>query len=188
MMEPLLRNWGWVVLRGVLAIAFGALTLVYPGITLQVLVLLFGAFAFADGVFMLVSAIANRRGLPRWGVLVLGGLLGITIGLVTLLMPAITAVALLGFIAAWAILMGIAEIAAAIRLRQEITGEWLLVVTGLLAVAFGGFIIARPALGALAIVLWIGAYALISGALLVALGLRLRSWGRRLGLLAKAPA
>lgn len=188
MMEGLLRNWGWVVLRGVAAIVFGALTLAYPGLTLQVLVLLFGAFALVDGSFMLVSAIANRRGLPRWGVLAIGGLLGIAIGLVTLFIPAITAVALLGFIATWAVLMGIAEIAAAIRLRKEITGEWLLVVTGVLAVAFGGFIIARPALGALAIVLWIGAYALVSGGLLVALGLRLRSWGRRLGILARVAA
>ena len=188
MMEALLRNWGWVVLRGVAAIVFGALTLVYPAITLQVLVLLFGAYALVDGVFMLVSAIANRRGLPRWGVLAIGGLLGITIGLATLLVPAITAVALLAFIAAWAILMGIAEITAAIRLRKEITGEWLLVVTGVLTVVFGGVIIARPALGALAIVLWIGAYAVVSGALLVALGVRLRSWGRRLGILARAPA
>ncbi|HET8713582.1 MAG TPA: DUF308 domain-containing protein [Gemmatimonadales bacterium] len=183
----MIRNWGWVVLRGIVTIVFGALTLLYPTITLQVLVLLFGAFAIVDGSFMLVSAIANRRGLPRWVVLVVGGLLGMAIGVVTLLMPAITAVALLALIAAWAIVMGIAEIAAAIRLRKEISGEWVLVVSGLLAVAFGGFIIARPGLGALAIVLWIGAYALVSGALLVWLGVRLRGWGRRLGIL-RAPA
>jgi uncharacterized membrane protein HdeD (DUF308 family) len=178
MVETLTRNWGWVALRGVAALLFGVLTLFYPGITLAALVLLFGAYAFVDGVFMAVSAIAHRHVQPRWVALFLGGLLGIAAGLVTFFMPGLTAVALLALIAAWAIVIGIAEIVVAIRLRKEITGEWMLVVAGLLAVAFGVILIMTPGVGALAMVLWIGAYAVISGILLIALGFRLRSWGR----------
>lgn len=176
--DLLTRNWGWVALRGVVAILFGLLTLFNPGITLVTLVFFFGAYALADGVFMVVSAIANRKNQPRWGTLLLGGILGIAAGAVTLLMPGITAFALLALIAAWAIIVGSVEIVAAIRLRKEITGEWMFVLSGLLTVAFGVILIVRPGAGALAMVLFIGAYAVVTGILLLALGLRLRSWGR----------
>lgn len=178
MVETLTRNWGWVVLRGVVAILFGVLTVFRPGITLAALVLLFGAYALVDGVFMVFSAIANRRGEPRWVALLVGGVLGILAGLATFYLPGITAVVLLAIIALWAIVTGIAEIVAAIRLRKEITGEWIFVLAGVLAVAFGVLMIARPAAGALAMLLWIGLYALVTGVMWIALGLRLRSWGR----------
>lgn len=178
MVELLTRNWGWVALRGVVAILFGALTFLNPGITLAVLVIWFGAYALVDGIFMVASAIANRHGEPRWGTLLVGGLLGIAAGIVTFFWPGITALALLTLIAVWAIITGIAEIVAAIRLRKEITGEWMFVVAGLLAVAFGVVLFVAPGAGALAMILWIGAYALLSGIVLVALGFRLRSWGR----------
>lgn len=181
MVETLTRNWGWVALRGVVAILFGILTLFNPGITLAALLLLFGAFALVDGTFMVVSAIANRKGQPRWVALLLGGLLGIAVGIITFVMPGITAVALLAVIAVWAILTGMAEIVAAIRLRKVITGEWLFVLAGLMAVAFGVILVVQPGAGALAMALWIGVYALISGILMVALGFKLRSWGRTHG-------
>jgi uncharacterized membrane protein HdeD (DUF308 family) len=177
MVGMLTRNWGWIALRGAVAILFGLLTLFRPGITLEVLILLFGAYALIDGIFMVVSAIANRHGEPRWGTLLFGGLLGIAAGVATFTWPGITATILLAVIAVWAILMGIFEVAAAIRLRKLIDGEWALILAGLLSVAFGVLLVMRPAVGALAIVLWIGAYALISGIVLVALGFRLRSWG-----------
>ena len=172
------RNWGWVALRGAVALLFGLLTFLNPAITLATLVLLFGAFAFVDGIAMVVGAIANRKGEPRWGALLAGGLIGIVVGLATFFLPVLTAAALLGVIAAWAILTGAAEIAAAIRLRKVITREWLLALSGVLAVAFGLLLIAFPAAGALAVVLWIGAYAVVTGILLIALGFQLRSWGR----------
>jgi uncharacterized membrane protein HdeD (DUF308 family) len=178
MASSLTRNWGWIALRGVLAILFGVLTFVYPGITLLTLLLLFGAYALVDGVFLVVSAITNRRGEPRWVALLIGGLLGIGAGVVTLLWPGITAVALLALVAVWAIVIGIAEVAAGIRLRREIVGEWILILAGILAVAFGALLITRPAAGALAMLLWIGAYAVFSGILLIAFSLRLRSWGK----------
>jgi uncharacterized membrane protein HdeD (DUF308 family) len=176
--DVLTRNWGWVALRGVVAVLFGLLTLFNPAITLLTLVLLFGAYALVDGVFMTVGAIANRRGEPRWAALLIGGLIGIGIGLVTLFRPGITAAVLLGVIAGWAILTGIAEIAAAIRLRKEITREWMLGLAGALAVAFGVLLIGYPGAGALAVALWIGAYAFVTGILLIALGFQLRSWAR----------
>jgi uncharacterized membrane protein HdeD (DUF308 family) len=176
-MEVLSRNWGWVVLRGIVAVVFGVLTLIQPGITLAALVLMFGAYSIADGVFSIVWAIANRRGEPAWVSLVIGGLLGIAAGIVTFFFPAITAVALLMIMAAWAIAIGVTSIVAAIRLRKEMTGEWRLVLSGLLSVALGVILVAAPAVGALAMVLWIGGYAVASGFLQIALGFRLRSWG-----------
>jgi uncharacterized membrane protein HdeD (DUF308 family) len=177
-MEILSRNWGWVVLRGVAAILFGVLAAFQPGITLAALVLLFGAYALVDGVGMVAWVIANHRDEPHWVSLIVGGLLGIAAGVLTFFWPAMTTVALLFVIATWAMVTGIAAIVAAIQLRKEIVGEWRLVLSGLLSVAFGVIMLAAPAVGALAMVLWIGGYAVVSGVLLIALGMRLRSWGR----------
>jgi uncharacterized membrane protein HdeD (DUF308 family) len=177
-MEDLSRKWGWVVLRGVAAILFGAFALLMPGLTLAALVLVFGAYAFVDGVFMLAVSIAGRHGASGWLAPMLGGLLGIGTGLLTFFRPDMTAVALLLGIAAWAIATGIATIAAAIWLRQEITGEWKLILSGLLSAALGVILLASPPVGALAMVLWIGAFAIVEGALLIGLGFQLRSWGR----------
>ena len=174
----LTRNWGWIALRGAVAILFGLLTMFRPGITLDVLIMLFGAYALFDGIFMVVAAIANRKGEPRWGTLLLGGLLGIAAGIATFIWPGLTATILLAVIAVWAILMGIFEVVAAIRLRKLIEGEWALILAGVLSVAFGVLLVMRPAVGALAVVLWIGAYALVSGIVLVSLGFKLRNWGR----------
>jgi uncharacterized membrane protein HdeD (DUF308 family) len=181
MVEILARNWGWMLLRGVLAILFGLFALLNPGIALATLVLVFGAYAVADGVLMIVAAVANRDEQPRWVALLIGGILGIAAGVLTFVWPPITVVALLVVIAAWAIVVGLAETAAAIQLRKQLTGEWVLMVAGLASVAFGAFLVARPAAGALAVILWIGAYALVEGILLVALAFRLRRLGTRSG-------
>ncbi len=180
-MEVLRHAWGWVVFRGILAILFGVLTLILPGITLAVLVLLFGAYAFVDGVALIVWAIANHRFLPRWPALVVGGTVGVAAGVMTLLWPGLTAVALLFVIAVWSIAIGIATLVSAFRLRKVITGEWRLIIAGLLAAALGVVLLAAPAVGALAMIVWIGWYAIFSGCLLVALGFRIRNWGRRFG-------
>jgi uncharacterized membrane protein HdeD (DUF308 family) len=178
MFVVLARNWSLVVLRGVAAVLFGLLTLFMPAISLAVLILLFGAFAFVDGVFTIVSAIRDRRGDSQWVALLIGGILGVGVGIVTLLMPDVTALVLLYLIAAWAIVTGVAEIVAAVRLRRIITREWLLVVAGVISVAFGVLLVAFPSAGALAVTLWIGAYAFVLGIVLIALGLRLRRWDR----------
>jgi uncharacterized membrane protein HdeD (DUF308 family) len=174
--DSLSRNWWAVSLRGLAGILFGIITFFAPGISLAALVLLFGAYAFADGVLAIVSAV-RRRGTDRWWLLLLNGLVGIAAGVLTLLWPGITALALLYVIAAWALVTGAFEIAAAIRLRKAITGEWLLALSGIFSIALGVLLILFPGPGALAVVIWIGAYALVFGALLFALGLRLRGLG-----------
>jgi uncharacterized membrane protein HdeD (DUF308 family) len=176
--DTLSRNWWLVALRGLAGILFGIITFMAPGITLAVLVILFGAYAFADGVLAIVSAVRRRGATDRWGNLLLEGVVGVAAGLVTLFWPGITALTLLYVIAFWALLTGVLEIAAAIRLRKVITGEWLLALGGIASIVFGVVIAFFPAAGALALVLWIGAYALIFGALLLALSFRLRSHGR----------
>jgi uncharacterized membrane protein HdeD (DUF308 family) len=154
---------------------FGLVTFFAPGISLAALVLVFGAYAFADGVLAIISAIRRERPGDRWWLLLLEGIAGIGAGIVTLLWPGITALVLLYVIAAWALVTGVLEIAAAIRLRKAIKGEWLLILSGILSVALGVLLVLFPGPGALALVIWIGAYAFVFGALLLALGLRLRS-------------
>jgi uncharacterized membrane protein HdeD (DUF308 family) len=180
-MEILTRNWGWIALRGVAGVIFGVLTFMNPTISLASLILVFGAYALADGVFTVVAAIMNRRGERHWVAMLFGGIAGIVIGLITFLMPGVTTLVLLCFIAAWAIATGGAEIATAIRLRKVITGDWLLGLAGVLSVLFGLFLVVYPGAGALTVVLWIGAYALVFGIMMIALSLRLRSWGRLSG-------
>ena len=174
--DSLSRNWWAVSLRGLAGILFGIITFFAPGISLAALVLLFGAYAFADGVLTIISAI-RRRGADRWWLLMLNGLVGIAAGILTLVWPGITALALLYVVAAWALVTGVLEIAAAIRLRKAITGEWLLALSGVLSIALGVMLVLWPGAGALALVIWIGAYAFVFGVLLLALGLRLRGLG-----------
>jgi uncharacterized membrane protein HdeD (DUF308 family) len=172
-LDSLTRNWWAVALRGLAGILFGVITFVSPGISLAALVLLFGAYSFADGVLSIVSAV-RRRGADRWWLLLLQGIVGIGAGVVTLLWPGITAIALLFVVAAWALVGGALQIAAAIRLRKVITGEWLLALGGVLSIALGVLLVLFPGPGALALVIWIGAYAFVFGILLLVLGFKLR--------------
>jgi uncharacterized membrane protein HdeD (DUF308 family) len=178
MEKDLTKNWGWMALRGVAAVVFGVLTLMNPVTSLALLVLLFGSYALVDGISAVVAALANRKVEGHWVALLIGGVGGIVTGVCTFFWPGITAILLLYLIAFWALFVGFSEIGAAVRLRKIITGEWILALAGVASVALGLFLLSRPALGAVALVLWIGWYALFSGGLLIALGLRLRSWGR----------
>jgi len=180
--EAMIRNWWVVVLRGVVALVFGVLTIFNPGLTVAVLILMFGAYAVANGIFTIVQAVANRHGERHWVALVVSGVLSVALGLLTFFMPGVTGIVLLYLIAAWAIITGVTEIMTAIRLRKVITGEWLLVLAGVLSLLFGVLLIVFPGAGAIAVALWIGTYAIMLGVLLIALGFRLRSWGRGHGL------
>jgi len=180
-LDALVRNWWVVLLRGMAGVLFGIVTFAAPGLSLAVLVLLFGAYAFADGILAIVTAVRHRHGSGvswGWGTVLSQGFAGIVAGALTLVWPGITALVLLYLIAAWAVVTGALEVAAAIRLRRVLEHEWLLVLSGLLSVALGLFLMSFPLSGALVVVLWIGAYALVSGVLLIVLALRLRSWGR----------
>ncbi len=173
--DTLARNWWVVLLRGIAGIVFGILTFAAPGISLAVLVLLFGAYAFVDGVLAIVTAI-RRHTTDRWVPLLVYGIVGIGAGVVTLLWPAITLLALLWIVAVWAIVTGIVEMVAAVRLRKVINDEWLLGLSGLLSVALGVLLLLAPGPASVALVLWIGAYAFVAGIVLVALAFRLHSW------------
>jgi uncharacterized membrane protein HdeD (DUF308 family) len=176
--NALARNWWAVVLRGVLAISFGVIALFNPGAALLSLVLVFGVYALVDGVFAIISAIFNRQQDSRWWVVALEGLLGVLAGIVAIVWPGITALSLVYLIAAWAVITGVMEMVAAVRLRKEITGEWLLFVAGALSVLAGILMASMPVQGAVAIIWVIAAYMLISGIVMIALGLRLRTWGQ----------
>ena len=172
--EILVKNWWVVALRGVLAIVFGILTALMPGITLFALVMLFGAYALVDGGFAIVTALRRRGGEGPWRTLLLEGLVGVAAGVISFVWPGLTALALVYLIGVWAVFTGVLEIVAAIRLRRLIKGEVWLALTGVLSVAFGVLVLWAPGTGALALVLWIGAYAIVFGILLLALAFRLR--------------
>jgi len=169
------RNWWVFLLRGILAVIFGILALIWPGTTLLTLIILFGAYALVDGIFAIIAGVAGYGTTERWWAEVIEGVLGMVIGLMTLLWPGATALVVLYFIAAWAIVTGILEIAAAIQMRRYISGEWLLFLSGAVSVLFGVLLFIFPEAGALSLIAFIGAFAILFGILLIVLALRLRS-------------
>jgi uncharacterized membrane protein HdeD (DUF308 family) len=177
------RNWGWTVARGVLLILLGILAVLAPGPALLAFATVFAAFSFVDGIFAALSAIRGARDkTEHWGAMLFSGIVGIAIGVLFVLFPLVSTFAFawvtLVLIAAWAILIGALEIAAAIRLRRVIEGEWLLALTGVLSLALGLILAimmaAMPGLTVLSVAWLIAIYALIAGVSLIALGLRLR--------------
>jgi uncharacterized membrane protein HdeD (DUF308 family) len=175
LLETLKRHWWVPVLRGVVAIIFGMMAFVYPGLTVAVLVTLFGAWVLVDGIFRVIGAIGHRSSDEEWGFDLIIGILGIIIGFLTFHAPAITALALVIYIAAWALMIGATEIAVAIKLRREIKGEWLLILMGLASISFAVLLLWNPIPGALALVWLIGSYAIVFGVLGIIFGFRLRS-------------
>jgi len=174
LLHTLGRVWWLVLLRGLAAIVFGVLAWAWPGATLITLVLFWGAYALVDGVAALWAGWqAKDRGKPMWQV-VLIGVLGVAAGIFTFFSPGITAIALLTLIAVWAIVTGVFQIAAAIRLRKEISNEWLMILSGVLSVVFGVLMIINPGAGAMAVLWVIGVFAIAYGVMLVGLALRLR--------------
>jgi uncharacterized membrane protein HdeD (DUF308 family) len=168
------QHWWLVVLRGVFAILFGVLAWFWPGLTILVLVMLWGIYALADGIISLITAFRWKdSGKPLWA-LILIGLAGIAAGIFTFISPGITGIVLLMFIAAWAVIVGIMQIVTAIRLRREIDNEWLLGLAGLASLIFGILMIVRPGAGALAVVWIISLYSIFFGVMLVMLGFRLK--------------
>jgi len=171
----LVSNWWSVVLRGLLGIGIGIITFMSPVSTLTALVLLFGAYVFVDGVLAIMGAIRAARASDSWGVLLLEGIVGVTTGFLAIVWPAMTAAVLAIVIAAWAIITGVLEISAAIRLRKHIRGEWMLGMFGALSVIFGVLVAMAPLAGSIVMAMWVGAYAFVSGIVLTILGFRLHS-------------
>ena len=178
-LRELAENWWLLLLRGIAAIAFGILAFVWPGLTLLALTLMWGIYAIADGVLALWAAIASKghERAPRWWLGVVG-VAGLVAGLLTFVWPGMTALILLMFIASWAIVIGVLQIWGAIRLRKEIEGEWLLGLSGLLWVAFGVIMFVQPGAGALALIWWIGSFAILAGCVYIALAFQLKKYKR----------
>ncbi len=163
------------MIRGIAAIAFGIVAFVYPGLTIATLVLFFGAWVLIDGIFRIVGAIGHRASDSDWGWQLVIGLLGIVVGLLTFHAPQITALALVIYIAAWALMIGASEIAAAVRLRREIKGEWFLILMGLASIVFAVLLLWNPVAGAAAVIWLIAWYAVVLGVLAIFFGFRLRT-------------
>jgi uncharacterized membrane protein HdeD (DUF308 family) len=176
--DELARHWWVVALRGLVAVLFGILAFAWPGLTLAVLVLLFGAYALVDGILGVVAAL--RGDAQHRVAMLLEGVVGILAGLAAFAWPGLTALVLLYIIAFWAILTGVLEIVAAIRLRRVIQNEWALLIGGVLSVVLGLVLVAAPGAGALAVIWIIGAYAVVFGITLLALAWRLRGHAQRL--------
>jgi uncharacterized membrane protein HdeD (DUF308 family) len=171
-------TWWALVLRGIVAILFGVLAFIWPHITLTALVFLFGAYAFVDGAFAIIAGIKSHAEFKRWWLLLIEGILSVAAGVFAFTVPAMTALILLILIAFWAIVTGVFEIAAAIQIRKYVKGEWLLALSGVASVLFGVVLLINPAVGALAVVWIIGAYAVVTGVLLLALGFKLKGLER----------
>jgi len=175
----LIHNWWSLVLRGSIGVLLGIATFVWPQFTLAGLVTLFGIYAFIDGFISIAGAVRASREHVRWGALVVEGIIGIAAGIIAFFWPAITIISLVYIIGAWALITGIFEIAAAIRLRSHITGEWLLALAGIASIVFGLMLMFVPLAGAIVLAFWFGAYALVFGITLIALGVRLRALRHR---------
>jgi len=164
---PVLAKYWWLILlRGIVAIIFGVLAFAWPGITLITLILFYGAFALADGVLALGHAIMGGNVGSRWW-LALVGIAGIAAGLVTFLMPGVTALVLLIFIACWAIALGIFQIIGAIRLRKEIDNEWLIGLSGALSILIGIILLVAPGPAILGLIWLIASCSIVFGIMLV---------------------
>lgn len=174
MLTFLSRNWWILVLRGVAAIIFGVLTFISPMTSIAVLVLFWGAWVLVDGVFAIIAVFKGPHadGFPWW--MLVMGVVAVIAGVYAFMSPAITALALLYVIAVVAIVRGVMEISAAVRLRKEIDNEWLLILAGVASLAFGALMFVFPGAGALALILYIGAMAVVVGVIETILGIKLR--------------
>jgi uncharacterized membrane protein HdeD (DUF308 family) len=173
-------SWWALALRGLAAIIFGILAFIWPGITLAALVFLFGVYALVDGAFAIVAGIRATKENNRWWLLLIEGILSVFAGVLAFVVPGITGFFLIVLIASWAIVTGVFEIAAAIQMRKQITGEWMLALSGVASIFFGLALLIRPSVGALAVVWIIGSFAIVFGVLMVALGFKLRGLERSL--------
>lgn len=173
-LEVLQENWWVIALRGLMGIVVGIIAFVMTLPTMIAIVWLFGAYAFLDGLFNLVSVWRQGQARPWWA-MALEGVLGIGAGIISFIWPGITALALVYLVAAWALVTGVLEIVAAIRLRKEIKGEWMLALSGVLSLTLGVLFAIAPDAGAVSLVWLWGAYTAAFGILLIWLSFRLRA-------------
>jgi uncharacterized membrane protein HdeD (DUF308 family) len=175
MLQLMAKNWWALALRGAAAVMFGILALLWPGITLDALILVFGAYALVDGIFAIVAAVRAAGRHERWGAPLIEGIVSIVAGVIAVVAPLVAALGFFLLFVAWTILTGVLEIVAAVKLRREIKGEWLLILSGILSIALGIFLAAYPGIGLVTMVWCIGVYAILFGAALLVLAFRVRN-------------
>lgn len=173
----LAKNWWMFLIRGIVALIFGVIAIFYPVSAFEAFVLIFGLFALVDGVVAIVSAFTSNAKSENWWWIIIGGVLGVVIGILTIVQPASMATALLLLIAAWSIVRGVTEIVTAIRIRKLIEGELWMILSGVLSVLFGVLVAMNPFSGAFAIGLIVGIYAVFFGIMLIALSFSLKKFG-----------
>ena len=168
-------SWWVPVVRGTMAVVFAVIAFSLTARTLDAVFLAFGLYVLADGLFAIAAAIASRTGTRDWWILLLQGVLGVGVGLATLIYPIFTAFVLLLYVAAWAIVLGGLQVYGAIRLRREISFEWWLALGGVASMAFGILLLLRPAQGAVAALWVIASYSVAWGVMLILGGLSTRT-------------
>ena len=171
--SSLTRSWWVFLLYGIVAIAFGLAALIWQSQTLLALIMGFGLLSLADGVVSLLSIFRKDVALPNW-ILALYGLVSIGFGVWAVMRPEQFGTALLWVLALWLVLAGFARVIFAVLIRKVVEGEWLLALSGLLAIALGVLFFVNPNIGVITIALWVGVGALLYGALQIFIALRLR--------------
>jgi uncharacterized membrane protein HdeD (DUF308 family) len=171
-------SWWALALRGGAALLLSIVAFTLPGATLAAIVLIFGVYAITDGLFTIVAAVRGLRRHERWGAMFAQGIAGVAAGLIAILWPAIGALALTYLVAGWALVTGALEIAAAMKLRKVVKGEWLLILSGLLSIVLAVLLALFPGVGMVVLAWWLGAYAFAYGVIGLALALRVRHWTR----------
>ncbi|UBU11718.1 HdeD family acid-resistance protein [Nonomuraea gerenzanensis] len=176
-MGEISRSWWLLLVRGLAAVLFGVLALIWPGITLLVLVIFFGAYALVSGLFALFAGFRHGARSRTW--LIVSGIIGILAGIVAFVWPGITSLALLYVVAFWAIFSGVSEIAAGIHLRKLIDDEWMFIVGGALSVIFGVLLLIWPGAGLVSLVWLVGVFAILYGIAMIALSMRVKNFTPR---------
>ncbi len=174
--QIVLRNWWMLAVRGVLAIIFGLVALLFPGIAILAFIYVFAAYAIIDGIVAIAVSLSERGTFSRWTWVLVEGILGVLAGIVAIAYPGLTALVLLYIVAAWAVLTGILEIVAAFTFRGQIALEWALNLAGLFSILFGLLLFIHPGAGILTILWLVGVYAIVFGVLFIIRAFQLRSW------------
>ncbi len=180
MVDVLARNWWALLIRGLAAILFGLFALIFPVAAGAALVILFGAYAFVDGIFAIISAVRAAEAHQRWGAFLFEGIVGLIVAAIVFFEPRAAAIGLYITIAIWAVVTGILEIVAAVQLRKVLPNDWLLLLGGIASILFGILMIVYPLAGALTVIWLIGAYAIVFGVIMVGFSFRMRSHAQAL--------
>ncbi|UKJ09103.1 HdeD family acid-resistance protein [Solitalea lacus] len=180
MLQSLIRNWWVIFLRGLVALGFGIIAIIWPSITLIILLYFFGFYLIADGFIALLTVVLSwGRREDKW-LLVLDGILSLGVGVIALQLPEAATISIAFMVGFWAIIGGIIKIAFSIHVRSEVKGEGWIAFSGVMTIIFGFLIISNPVAGAISLVWLIAAFSIVMGLMWVVTAFRIRSFGSRL--------